>query len=243
MSRITTRHSECPALGSPLLVFVRTARSRCKRSARRARPRPRRRRCPWRARMPATWVPWPLSATAKAESGPSPQFLAADNVEVGVGRDAGVDRRDVDRDPLVGAVDPRRRALGRADAPDPERDLLRWLDDERAGPRRLGQLRDLEQAVRDQAAHGGVRAQRAALGGRTARRRSPGARCRRRRGRTARDGVRGPGRARRDARRRPSARRRRGRVPGMTMDAVQAAWDTLRVWSEEDLDSEGRADC
>ena len=23
--------------------------------------------------------------------------------------------------------------------------------------------------------------------------------------------------------------------PGMTMDAVQAAWDTLRVWAEEDL--------
>jgi hypothetical protein len=23
--------------------------------------------------------------------------------------------------------------------------------------------------------------------------------------------------------------------PGMTRDAVQAAWDTLRVWAEEDL--------
>lgn len=23
--------------------------------------------------------------------------------------------------------------------------------------------------------------------------------------------------------------------PGMTMDAVQAAWDTLRVWAQEDL--------
>ena len=31
--------------------------------------------------------------------------------------------------------------------------------------------------------------------------------------------------------------------PGMTMDAVRAAWDTLHVWAEEDLDSEGRADC
>ena len=35
---------------------------------------------------------------------------------------------------------------------------------------------------------------------------------------------------------------RRGRLedvvtvfPGMTMDAVQAAWDTLRVWAEKDL--------
>ena len=42
---------------------------------------------------------------------------------------------------------------------------------------------------------------------------------------------------------------RRGRLedvvtvfPGMTMDAVQAAWDTLCVWAQEDPDSEGRAD-